>query len=172
MLESMLVLVSLYLAYLLAGPVLGRFKNIWRVAAPSDFAALPLLGVLAFLLFCIVLRPIDMAFRRHNELEADRFGLELTHKNHAAATAFAKLSQLDLSMPRTGTISEIWFDSHPSFADRIEFCNTYRPWETGQSSKYEKYFLPAEGSGAPPLSGAVLKRPPDYLTHGYPPTSV
>ena len=139
MLESILILLSLYVAFLLAGPVLRRFENTWRVAAPSDFAALPLLGVLAFLLFCIVLRPIEMAFRRHNELEADRFGLELTRKNHAAATAFAKLSQLDLSIPRPGTISEMWFGSHPCFADRIEFCNTYKPWETGQPSKYEEY---------------------------------
>jgi Zn-dependent protease with chaperone function len=147
--KSFLTLVSLYVAYLLAGPVISRFKNTWGIAAPYDFAALPL-GVLAFWLFCFVDEPINMAFSRHLEHEADRFGLELTHQNHAAATAFAKLMQLDLGVPRPSAIFTIWFDSHPCIADRIEFCNTYHPWETGPPARYEKYFLPAEGSGGPP----------------------
>jgi Zn-dependent protease with chaperone function len=151
--KSLLILFSLYLAYRLAGPVIGRFKNIWGFAAPSDFAALPL-GVLAFWIFCLVDRPIYMGFSRHLEHEADRFGLELTHENHAAATAFVKLMQAGLSVPRPGAFFTIWFDSHPCIADRIEFCNTYRPWETGQPSRYEKYFLPGEGSGGLPLSSA------------------
>jgi len=151
--KSILILVSLYVAYRLAGPVIGRFKTIWGFAAPSDFAAFPL-GLLAIWLFCFVNLPIYMAFRRHLEHEADRFGLELTHENHLAATAFAKLMQRGLGVPRPGAFFTIWFDSHPCIADRIEFCNTYHPWETGQPSKYEKYFLPAEGSGKPPLSSA------------------
>ncbi len=139
--ESILILVSLYVAYRLAGPVIGRFKNSWGFATPSDFAALPL-GVLAFWLFCFVDRPIDMAFRRHLEHEADRFGLELTHENHVAATTFVGLLQSGLGVPRPGIIPMIWFGSHPCIADRIDFCNTYRPWETGQPSKYEEYMKP------------------------------
>jgi Zn-dependent protease with chaperone function len=139
--KSLLILFSLYLAYRLAGPVIGRFKDIWGFAAPSDFAALPL-GVLAFWFFCLVDRPIYMAFSRHLEHEADRFGLELTHENHAAATAFVKLMQVGLGVPRLGTIRMIWLGSHPCIADRVEFCNTYRPWETGQPSKYEEYMKP------------------------------
>ena len=139
--KSILILVSLYVAYRLAGPVIGRFKNIWGFATPSDFAALPL-GVLAFWLFCFVDQPINMAFSRHLEHEADRFGLELTHENHAAATAFVKLMQVGLGVPRPGAFFTIWFDSHPCIADRIEFCNTYRPWETGQPSKYEECMKP------------------------------
>jgi Zn-dependent protease with chaperone function len=125
----------------LAGPVIGRFKKIWGFAAPSDFAALPL-GLLAFWLFCFAELPIDMAFSRHIEHEADRFGLELTHGNHAAATAFEKLLQANLGIPRPGTIPMIWFGSHPCIAARIDFCNTYQPWENGQPSKYEEYMKP------------------------------
>jgi Zn-dependent protease with chaperone function len=140
--RSILILLSLYVAYLLSRPVIARFKNIWGFDTPSDFAAMPL-GILAFLLFCIVLRPIDMAFSRHREHEADRFGLELTHQNRAAATAFAKVMQAGLvTMPRPGPFFTIWFGSHPCIADRIDFCNTYRPWETGQPSKYEEYLKP------------------------------
>ncbi len=139
--ESILILVSLYVAYRLAGPVIGRFKTTWGFAAPSDFAALPL-GLLAIWLFCFADLPIYMAFSRHLEHEADRFGLELTHENHAAATAFVNILQTDLGVPRPGTIPMIWFGSHPCIADRIEFCNTYHPWETGQPSKYEEYMKP------------------------------
>ena len=105
--ESVLILVSLYVAYRLAGPVIDRFKTIWGFAAPSDFAALPL-GVLAVWLLCFVDLPIYMAFSRHLEHEADRFGLELTHQNHAAATAFVNILQTDLGTPRPGTIPMIW----------------------------------------------------------------
>jgi Zn-dependent protease with chaperone function len=139
--NSLLTLVSLYVGYRLAGPVIGRFKNIWGSAALSDFAALPL-GVLAFWFFCFVDLPIAMAFSRHLEHEADRFGLEMTHENHAAATAFVKILQVGLGVPRPGTIPMIWFGSHPCIADRIEFCNTYHPWEAGQPSKYEEYMKP------------------------------
>lgn len=139
--ESFLILISLYAAYWLAGPVIGRFKTIWGFAAPSDFAALPL-GLLAVWLFCFADLPIYMAFSRHLEHEADRFGLELTHENHAAAMAFVNILQKDLGTPRWGTIPMIWFGSHPCIADRIEFCNTYHPWDTGQPSKYEKYMKP------------------------------
>ena len=60
----------------------------------------------------------------------------------AAATAFVNLLQTDLGVPRPGAILTIWFDSHPCIADRIEFCNRYQPWETGQPSKYEEYMNP------------------------------
>jgi Zn-dependent protease with chaperone function len=151
--ESLLILASLYLAYLLAGPVIRFFKNIWGFAAPSDFAAMPL-GLLAFCFFCFVGLPIDMAFSRHIEHEADRFGLELTHENHAAATAFVRFTKVDLGLPRPGAIFMTWFGSHPCIADRIEFCNSYHPWETGQPSKYEKYFLRPPGSGGSSVSSA------------------
>ena len=136
--ESILILLSLYVSYLLAAPVIARFRKPWGFSVPWDFAALPL-GFLTFQLFALVDAPVYMAFSRHVEHEADRFGLELTHNNHAAGTAFLKLQQSGLAVPRPGPIFQFWFGSHPSIADRIDFCNSYRPWETGQSSKYDKY---------------------------------
>jgi hypothetical protein len=34
---------------------------------------------------------------------------------------------------------KIWLFTHPSIAERIDFFNSYRPWESGQPSHYEKY---------------------------------
>jgi Zn-dependent protease with chaperone function len=136
--ESVLILISLYVAYLLAGPVIARFKKSWGFNVPWDFAALPL-GILAVWIFALADMPIYMAFSRHVEHEADRFGLELTHNNHAAATAFVKMQQNNLAIPRPGRIFQFWFGSHPTPAERIEFCNSYRPWESGQPSLYGEY---------------------------------
>jgi Zn-dependent protease with chaperone function len=83
--------------------------------------------------------PIPMAFSRHIEHEADRFGLELTHDNHAAATAFVKLQQKGLGISRPGLLAEIWLFDHPAIGERIDFCNEYRPWATGEPARYDQY---------------------------------
>ena len=115
---SLLAFVSLYVAYWLAGPVIGRFKKRWGFDTPSDFAALPLF-ILAFQLLLFVDLPAYMAFSRHMEHEADRFGLELTHNNHAAATAFVKTgAKRRLCLP-AGAHHPIlvWLPSHPGGTD-------------------------------------------------------
>jgi Zn-dependent protease with chaperone function len=50
--------------------------------ALSDLASLPL-GILLIQVVSVAGLPVPMAFSRHLEHEADRFGLELTHHNHA-----------------------------------------------------------------------------------------
>ena len=135
---SLLAFVSLYVAYRLTGPLIGRFKSRWGFDSPADIAAAPLV-ILVFLLLGFVGLPASMAFSRHLEHEADRFGLELTHSNHAAAMVFVKLTQNGLSVYRPVPIVQFWSGSHPSAAERIEFCNQYRPWESGQPSLYEEY---------------------------------
>ena len=136
--ELMLIFISLYAAHSLAGRIIARFKVRFGFDSLSDFAAIPL-GILLAVILALAVMPVDMAFSRHVEHEADRFGLELTRNNHAAAMAFVKLQQAALGNPRPGIIARLWLGSHPTVAERIEFCNGYRPWETGQPSKYSDY---------------------------------
>ena len=138
---SLLAFLSLYAWYWLAGPVIRRCQHRWRFDTLSDFAAVPLM-ILAFQLSVFTDLPAYMAFSRHIEHEADRFGLELTHNNHAAATAFVKLVQKGVYVYRPAPIIQFWYGSHPTPAERIEFCNQYRPWESGQPSKYQNCFKP------------------------------
>lgn len=138
---SLLAFLSFYVAYRFAGAVIRRHQNRWGFDTPSDFAALPLF-ILAAQLLGFVNLPVYMAFSRHLEHEADRFGLELTHDNHAAATAFVKLVQNGVYVYRPSPIIQFWYGSHPTPAERIEFCNTYHPWKTGRPSKYQKHFKP------------------------------
>ncbi|HXT22746.1 MAG TPA: M48 family peptidase, partial [Thermoanaerobaculia bacterium] len=68
---------------------------------------------------------------------------EITRDNHSCATAFVRLQQENLGNPRPGTLYKLWRSSHPPLGERIDFCNDYRPWETGQPLKYDKLIRPA-----------------------------
>ena len=139
--SSAMIFLALYAAHRLAGLAIGRFKRRFGFDALSDFAALPLI-ILLVSLFSLVITPVEMACNRYQEHEADRFGLELTHNNHAAGTAFLKLQEHNLSNPRPGCLFVLWRSSHPPIGERIDFCNSYRPWETGEMSRYDKYIKP------------------------------
>jgi Zn-dependent protease with chaperone function len=115
----------------------GRFQ-ISSLTAPS---AIPLL-VFILLAAQFILAPVALAYSRHIEAEADRFSVELTRDNHAAATSQVKLSLQNLANPRPGLLYVLFRASHPADADRIEFFNTYKPWETGQPLRYGDLIRP------------------------------
>jgi len=135
----LLVGLTLYAIHRAAGKLIAWFKLRLGFDELSDVASLPLL-LLFFQISSLALLPFINGYSRHLEHEADRFGLEITRSNHAAATAFVKLQQENLGNPRPGLIYRIWQASHPVLADRIEFCNTYAPWRTGQPLRYADHF--------------------------------
>ena len=102
-------------------------------------ASLPLI-VLLLQTAALVLMPVGLAFSRHLEHEADRFALELTRDNRAAATAFVRLQSENLGNPTPGMLYRLFRASHPSLAERIEFANDYRPWEQGKPLRYGSLF--------------------------------
>lgn len=134
-----LVLATLYAVHRSLGFVVPRFRHRFHFDDPSDVASLPLL-VLLFSAFFLLAQPIALAYSRHIEREADRFALEITRDNHAAATAFTTLQQENLAHPHPGPLYVLWRSRHPSIAERIEFANRYRPWEGGQPLTYGRYF--------------------------------
>ena len=134
-----LILVTLYAAYRLQGGLIARLSGRFGFTELADIASLPLVmllvGVLSF-----VVTPVAAGYSRWQEHEADRFGLEITRNNHAAASAFVKLQLENLSVPRRGLLYKLWRADHPLLGERIDFCNTYRPWENGQSGRYDHLF--------------------------------
>jgi len=109
------------------------------VSELSDVASLPL-ALFILMAGGFLASPLLLAHSRSLEHEADRFGLELTQNNRAAATAFVKLQEENLSVPDPTTFYRIFRSSHPPLGDRIRFCNEYRPWETGRELVYDDRF--------------------------------
>ncbi|HSU16453.1 M48 family metallopeptidase [Longimicrobium sp.] len=134
-----LLLACLWLVHASSGWLIRRHGRRFGFDRLDDIASYPLLalivGVVGF-----AITPIPLAVSRHLEHEADRFGLELTRDNHAAATAFAKLQEENLATPYHGTLYKLWHDNHPPLGERIEFCNTYKPWAHGQPLRYGGHF--------------------------------
>ncbi len=136
---SLLLLLALWVVHVSSGWILSKTKGSSGVHEIGDMASLPLL-VLVLSAVAFLLMPPMLAVSRHFEHEADRFGLELTHDNHTCATLFVEFVQHDLSYPRPAALVQWLRASHPSIAERIEFCNEYHPWLEGQAGRYDGYF--------------------------------
>ena len=138
-LNWLLVTLALWVVHRSAGSLLRRFGHRFGFDRLDDPASVPLLLLLTSLV-SFVIQPVGLAFSRHLEREADRFGLEIARDNRAAATAFVKLQQENLGVPRPARLYEIWRAGHPSLAERITFANEYRPWATGAPLRYGDRF--------------------------------
>jgi Zn-dependent protease with chaperone function len=135
LLGTALALFGAWVIHLSSGELIARYRDRFGFRELGDVASLPLM-VLLLTLVSLVLSPAILAFGRHTEHEADRFGLEITRDNHACATAFVKLQQENLSVPRPGLLIKLLRADHPPLGERIDFCNEYRPWETGRPLRY------------------------------------
>lgn len=135
LLGTAVALFGAWVIHLTSGELIVRYRDRFGFSELADVASLPLMGLL-FGLVGLVISPAALAFGRHVEHEADRFGLEITHDNHDCATAFVKLQQENLGNPRPGLLYKLWRADHPPLGERIDFCNEYRPWETGQPLRY------------------------------------
>ena len=133
-----------YFTYKTANSLIRRFQTQWGFSHLYDIASLPLL-IFLISLFTFLSTPIFNSFSRYMEREADRFGLEITQNNVAAAELFADAVHDHLANPRPGMIYKIWRSHHPSIGDRVDFCNNYCPWKKGMPLKYAAYFKAKEG---------------------------
>ncbi|HTG32818.1 MAG TPA: M48 family metallopeptidase [Thermoanaerobaculia bacterium] len=144
LLGTVLALFGAWVIHRTAGELIARYRARFGFTELADIASLPLM-ILLFSIVSLVLTPAILAFGRNVEHEADRFGLEITRDNHDCATAFVKLQQENLSVPRPGLLYKLWRSDHPPLGERIDFCNEYRPWETGAPLKYGDKVRRAQG---------------------------
>ena len=140
---SILIMATLYTVHRTAGWLIHRYKHRFGFDQLADITSLPLI-ILLCNLYLFIVTPFDLAYSRHIEHEADRFSLELTKNNHAAATAYAKLQTENLGVPRPGLLYKLWRAQHPTLGEHIDFCNTYRPWEKNEPLVYGRLFREAK----------------------------
>ena len=139
LLSSIGTIFALYLIHKAANGLIRRFGPRFGFDRLSDVASVPLILLLAQITILLG-SPVINAFSRHMEHEADRFALEITRDNRSAALGFVKLQGDNLSIPYPGRLSTIWRSTHPPIGERIEFCNSYRPWESGLPLRYGGLF--------------------------------
>jgi Zn-dependent protease with chaperone function len=136
---ALLATASLYVVHRVSGKVISRYSRRFGFDRLTDIGSFPLLLLLGSLV-SLILAPAVLAFNRYQEREADRFALEITRDNRAAATTFVRLQEENLTLPRPGRLYTIWRGSHPSLSDRVDFANRYRPWRKAERLRYDRLF--------------------------------
>jgi len=137
--SSFMICLILFLIHRSSIFLIRRFGELWGTQQLSSFAAIPLMLFLVNV-YSFIFTPIMLTYSRHNEHEADIFGLEISRSNHAAATGFQKLMEENLGNPNPGIITKLWRGSHPTIAERITFFNEYKPWEHGEALQFGEHF--------------------------------
>jgi Zn-dependent protease with chaperone function len=136
------LLLFLYLAFRSLRWMLARWGETWAIRGQDDLAALPAL-LLLLSVFGFVFTPIQNAFSRHLEHQADQYGLEVIHGQIAdapvvAAHAFQVLGEVDLEEPNPSPAVKLWFYNHPPLDERMRFAQTYDPWSQGRAPEFVK----------------------------------
>lgn len=106
--------------------LLLRLGPKYRLAGPTDLAALPLFFLCLYLLLQLQM-PIANAESRYLEHRADAYALRLTHMNTAMAQLFAGFVTRDYEDPNPPALIQWWYGTHPSLKSRIQFALQYHP---------------------------------------------
>ena len=59
------------------------------------------------------------------EREADAYEIILTEDRESAITAMEKLYKESLGLPRPSNLYKVWYHTHPTLEERVEFYKTY-----------------------------------------------
>jgi Zn-dependent protease with chaperone function len=137
-----ILFIYFYLGYRGVGWMLSRWGQQWGIRGIDDWASLPAMLLLLSILFFLA-NPLVSAFVRHQERQADQYGLEVTHgltpdSSQVAAQTFQALGDVDLADPDPDEIDIFLFYSHPAIRDRVQFALTYDPWSKNQSPEFIK----------------------------------
>jgi Zn-dependent protease with chaperone function len=141
LLLSGLALAGLWLVHVAASAMVSRWSGRAGFSEIAHPMSLPLVVLLLSAFYLAVLPPVN-AFRQHVELEADRFALELTRDNVAPAQFLACWASDKSRVTEWSTFFRLFRASHPSYATRINFFNTYHPWLDGKPLVYARDFTP------------------------------
>jgi STE24 endopeptidase len=111
---------SAVLGFYLLYRVLGPSATALGFAGPADIAAVPLL-LLWTALFGLVAKPLQAAYSRHLERQADLFILDKVEQPETLASALTKLGDRNLADPNPNRLVEALFYTHPPIPKRIAY---------------------------------------------------
>jgi STE24 endopeptidase len=84
------------------------------------------LAIFVVVLLMFVLSPVQNAFSRRHEAEADWVALQTTRDPGAAQRLFQRFTKIALSDPRSPTWAYLLCDDHPTGMQRIEMAEAWR----------------------------------------------
>jgi STE24 endopeptidase len=120
---SLLILAAFVFSKWALDAMLRRHGAAWGLKGAADAAGFPLfIGV--FSVFMFVATPINNTLVRTQEIEADRFGLNLSREPNGMAEADLKLTEY--RKPDPGPIEEFVFFDHPSTRHRLHDAMQWR----------------------------------------------
>jgi len=136
------LLVSLYLLERGQRWLLARWGGRWGIRGPADWAAMPVLLLLALLLGFLS-EPVENAISRYEEHQADVYAREVIHgvvpdAAQVAAQSFQKMGELGLDDPAPPRFIVFWLYSHPPLDERLRFALAYDPWSKGKAPEFVK----------------------------------
>lgn len=76
--------------------------------------------------------PVENWFSRKNEIDADKFAIELTKDNLTNGILEVRFMESNLSVLNVNKFYKWMVYSHPTVKERIELSNNYKPWENGE----------------------------------------
>ena len=120
---TLLILVGFTFAKWALDAMLRRYGVAWGLTGAGDVASFPLF-IAVFTLFMFLATPIGNTMVRTQEIEADRFGLNLSREPHGEAEADLKLTEY--RKPDPGPIEEFVFFDHPSTRHLIHDAMQWR----------------------------------------------
>ena len=120
---SLLVLAGFVFSKWAMDAMLRRHGAAWGLQGVGDVASFPLF-IAVFSVWMLVTTPISNTMVRTQEIEADRFGLNLSREPHGEAEVDLKLTEY--RKPDPGPIEEFVFFDHPSTRNRIHDAMQWR----------------------------------------------
>ncbi|MBU1864134.1 MAG: M48 family metallopeptidase [Candidatus Omnitrophica bacterium] len=120
---TVVYIIAFYCAYVW----LSYIVKVFAFNGAADVATFPFICLL-FALFGVVIMPLQNAYSRAMEREADAFALRTGGRGDAFVSTMKKLGEINLSDPSPHALIECIFYSHPSIAKRIA-------WAQSQDSK-------------------------------------
>ncbi len=120
---ALLAGVAFFVASRLVPAIIGRWGSTWGLRGIDDVAAFPVYAIV-FSIFSLLMTPISNSIIRHNESEADAFGLEAAREPDGFAQTALKLSEYRKLEP--SPLEEILFFDHPSGATRIRMAMAWK----------------------------------------------
>ena len=117
-----------------------RFGARWHADSLASRAGFVVL-LFAISIASFFLQPINSAFSRHFEHEADIYGQEAIHglvadPQKTAVASFNALGEAWLEDPNPSPFIEFWTYGHPSVQSRANFALHYDPWANGGHGKF------------------------------------